>query len=440
MSTLSVLGSAALETGLSAVRSLLKTSSNESLLGRIEAIPGLSLEKGTGRDSAHFFLNFLRYGERRGWSSSESARRAERHLVRPVLASEKARLIARAKHGLTGLRSLILSPTVQCNLRCEHCYNLYEIHQDGADRLSVETMVRVVGEARELGAFRVSVIGGEPLIRWRDLVTVARAHGDVLFTVFTNGLLLTDEAAIALSACGNVELAVSVDGPKELHERWRGEGTYDKTVAAISRYVQHGGMAMFAPTVTSENVRALLSDEFVGAMIERGAYMGYLHHYDLVGGQERADWLLEPEDLRWMRARIEQIHRDHPVSILSNVVSDLIRGGCPAVRDFVHVNHRGEVEPCCMVPFAADSLHEKSLVEVLRSRFFEDVRAAPSDAHGIKRCLVGENLVTIRRAVERGEVKGTTSNAHALFSHEDPAVKSKLPTCFSTRAGELILS
>ncbi|MFO0563927.1 MAG: radical SAM protein [Polyangiales bacterium] len=440
MSTLANLGSAALETGLSAVRSLLKTSTNASLLGKIEAIPGLSLEKGTGRDSAHFFLNFLRYGERRGWSSSESARRAERHLVRPVLASEKARLIARAKHGLVGLRSLILSPTVQCNLRCEHCYNLYEIHHDGADRLSVETMVRVVGEARELGAFRVSVIGGEPLIRWRDVASVARAHGDVLFTVFTNGLLVTDEVASALAACGNIELAVSVDGPKAMHDRWRGEGTYERAVGAITRYVDHGGMAMFAPTVTSENVRALLSDAFVDAMVERGAYMGYLHHYDMVGGQERADWLLEAASLRWMRARIEEIHRDKPVSVLSNVVSDLISGGCPAVRDFVHVNHRGEVEPCCMVPFAADSVHEKGLVEVLRSRFFEDVRAAPSDAHGIKRCLVGDNLVTIRRAVDRGEATGTTSNAGSLFAHEDSAVKSKLPTCFSTRAGERSVS
>ncbi len=430
---------AALRIGLSAIGALLKSRPNDALLDRVESLPGVSFEKGTGRDSAHFFLNFLRYGARRGWSSSALAERVERHLVRPVLASEKARLFARAKHGVS-LRSLIVSPTVQCNLRCEHCYNLYEIHHDGRERLSTEVMQRVVREGKELGAYRVSVIGGEPLLRWRALVELASAHSDVLFTVFTNGLLVTDEVARALVACGNVELAVSVDGPAPMHDAWRGAGTHAQAVAAIERYVSSGGMALFAPTVTSANVRELLSDSFVDAMIERGAYMGYLHHYDMVGGQERADWLLDERDLRWMRERIERIHGDKPVSILSNVVSDLLRGGCPAVRDFVHVNHRGEVEPCCMVPFAADSVHDKSLVEVLRSRFFEDVRGAAMDAHRIKRCLVGDNLVTLRRAVERGDAKGTTRNAHALFAHDDPAVTSKLPTCFSLRGAERTVS
>lgn len=432
---MSTLASVALRTGLSAVSALLERGDHRALLARLEAIPGLSLARGTGRDSAHFFLNFLRHAQRRGWSAAERAERAERHLLRPIALSEKARLLARARDGSPGLRSLILSTTVQCNLRCEHCYNLYEIHHEANDHLSVATMERVIGEAKALGAYRVSVIGGEPLLRWRALVALAQTHADVLFTVFTNGHLLTDEVARALVERGNVELAVSVDGPAPLHDAWRGEGSYALATAAIERYCAHGGMAMFAPTVTRENMRALLSDAFIEAMIERGAYMGYLHHYDLVGGQERADWLLEGDDLRWLRARIDEVHRAHPLSVLSNVVSDLMRGGCPAVRDFVHVNHRGQVEPCCMVPFAADSVHEKSLREILRSPFFERIREAPSDAQQIKRCLVGDNLVTLRRATDTGEARGTTRNAEALFAHDQPGLREALPTCFSLPRG-----
>ncbi|MBL8678592.1 MAG: radical SAM protein [Myxococcales bacterium] len=420
--------------GLMKLSALTRTQSNDALLAKIAAVPGLSLEHGEGRDSAHFFLNFLRHAERRGFSEREVARRAQQYLAHPVIASERARQMARLRFGLPGLRSLILSPTVRCNLRCEHCYNLFEIHEDGRDRLSLSTMERVVGEAKELGAFRVSVIGGEPLLRWRDLALLAETHNDVLFTVFTNGLLVTDEVASTLCAQGNVELAVSVDGPEALHERWRGEGTFARAVAAIERYVAHGGMALFAPTVTAENYEALLSDAFVDAMIERGAYMGYLHHYDMVGGQEREDWLLSREQLQRMQRRIEEIHRTKPVSILSNVVSDLLRGGCPAVRDFVHINHKGEVEPCCMVPFAGASILEQSLARALKAPLFDDVRALEPDAHGIKRCLVGENLVTIRRAVDRGDARGTNAKSDALFAHQDPAVVAKLPTCFSSTA------
>ena len=424
--------SKAIAKGLMKVSALVRKQPNDVVLAKIAAIPGLDLQHGRGRDSAHFFLNFLRHVERRGLSERDVAKRTEQYLVHPVIASESARQTARVRHGLTGLRSLILSPTVRCNLRCEHCYNLYEIHEDGHDRLSLETMERVLGEAKELGAYRVSVIGGEPLLRWRDLVSLAETHSDVLFTVFTNGLLVTDEVASALAARGNVELAVSVDGPAALHDRWRGAGTYLRAVNAIERYVAHGGMALFAPTVTAENYEALLSDAFVDAMIERGAYMGYLHHYDMVGGQERADWLLSPEQLQRMQRRIEEIHRAKPVSILSNVVSDLLRGGCPAVRDFVHINHKGEVEPCCMVPFAGASIHDQSLAAALKAPLFSDVCAIGPDAHGIKRCLVGENLVTIRRAVDRGNAHGTTTRSHALFAHEDPALLAKLPTCFSS--------
>lgn len=434
MATLSSLTAAALGRGISALLPLVRTRSNDALLSAVSALPGLSLGPGHGRDSAHFFLNFLRYADGRGMSREAIADRAERYLVRPVLASERNRLATRARHGIAGLRSLILSPTVACNLRCEHCYNLYEIHHDGRDRLSLETMRRVVSEARELGAFRVSVIGGEPLLRWRDLDALAESHNDVLFTVFTNGLLVTDEVAGALAGRGNVELAVSIDGPRAMHDAWRGEGTYDKATAALARYARHGGMALFAPTVTSENYQALLSDAFVDEMLSLGAYMGYLHHYDLLGGQDREDWLLDRGQLRWMQARIERIHREKPVSVLSNVVSDLLTGGCPAVRDFVHVNHKGEVEPCCMVPFAAESVQEKSLVDVLRSRFMGELRDAPADGEGVKRCLVGENLVTLRRAVERGGARGTTKTSERVFGPHGDGVREKLPTCFSMQS------
>ncbi|MDP3274434.1 MAG: radical SAM protein [Deltaproteobacteria bacterium] len=428
MSALTSLATSALGRGVQALLPTLRRHTNEALVGRLAS---LGLTRGTGRDSAHFFLNFLRHADGRGLSPEALSGCVERYLLRPLVASEHARLQTRARHNIAGLRSLILSPTVACNLRCEHCYNLYEIHEDGRDRLTRDAMTRVVREARALGAYRVSVIGGEPLLRWRDLVAVAQDASDVLFTVFSNGHLLTDEVAEALVAAGNVELAVSIDGPKHLHDVWRGEGSYERATSALTRYVEAGGMGIFAPTVTRENYKILLSDDFIDAMLACGAYMGYLHHYDLLGGQQRTDWLLDDADLRWMQARIETLHRDRPLSLMSNVVSDLLRGGCPAVRDFVHVNHKGEVEPCCMVPFAADSVYAKPLHEILRSRFFQDIRDASADDQGIKRCLVGENLVVLKRAVDRDQARPTTRPAMQVFAQHDPEVLHRMPTCFS---------
>jgi MoaA/NifB/PqqE/SkfB family radical SAM enzyme len=357
-----------------------------------------------------------------------------------VILSELARAEARRRHGIGGLQSIVLTPTVACNLRCEHCYNLFEIHEDNRERLPLDLMHRVIGEARALGAYRASFIGGEPLLRASDLAELGRAYPDVLMTVFTNGLLLTGAMADELAALGNVELSFSIDGFEVDHDRWRGPGTRRKTLESMARYHQAGGMALFSPTVTSENHRDLLSDRFLDEMAAHGAYMGYLHHYDLVGGQRRADWLLDRGQLAWMKARIEEIHRTRDLALLSNVVSDLVAGGCPAARDFVHINHKGEVEPCCMVPFAADNVKDRPLLDALRSPFFARISAIEPDAVGIKRCLVGENIGEMGAAVRAGEARGTTLVASQSLPSARrslplaPRAAEDLPTCFSQPA------
>lgn len=422
--------------GVQALVPLLRRRSNAELMALLPSMPSpearalLALPPLPGRDSAHFFLNFLRHADRRGVEGEALRALVRRHLVQPVVASEQARRATRARLGIDGLQSIIMTPTVACNLRCEHCYNLFEIHEQGGDRLTLATMQRVLGEARELGAYRASIIGGEPLLRWRDLVALARSYPDVLMTVFTNGLLLTAEMARELVAPGNLELAFSIDGLEQSHDRWRGEGNFKKTLGALGAFVEAGGMALVSPTVTAENHRELLGDEFLDLVEKSGAYMAYLHHYDLVGGQARADWLLSGEQLSWMKRRIEEIHQRRPLSVLSNVVSDLVPGGCPAARDFVHINHKGEVEPCCMVPFAADSVLERSLASILAGPFLTRVRNIPADASGVRRCLVGENLVELRRSPRGEALRGTTRVSSLMLAQHPPA--AKLPTCFST--------
>src|SRR5207244_11168202 len=125
--------------------------------------------------------------------------------------------------------------------------------------------------------------------------------------------------------------------------------------------------------------------------------------------------LLSLVQLRWMEHLIQKLSAEKPVSISDAVLSRLIKGGCHAVREFVHVNHRGLVEPCCMVPFAADSVYEKPLAEILRSPFFARLTAIEKDESGIKRCLVGENSHVLKQAIADGIAEGTTKASEALF-------------------------
>ena len=413
---------------------------NEQLLALIPPIP---VPRGNGwaslRDVVRedtVVLNFLRHIARRGEPQQQLEGRITRYIVNPIVLGGQARAAARKNLGITGLSSISITPTVICNLHCDLCYNLTEIHHDPKEVLERDVMDKVMTEGKAIGAYRFTFIGGEPLIRWKDIHALAEKHADTMITIITNGLLLTDEMARAFAALGNVELSISIDGFAETHDKSRGEGTFAKVIAAMERYRDAGGMLIFSPTVTSANYREIYSNQFIELMVEKGCYMGYYHHYDMIGGQDRKHLLLTMEQLKWIDARIDEIVRTKPISITDQVLSRLLVGGCPAVSDFIHVNHRGEVEACCMVPFAGMNIKERSLVDAMKSPFFRRIENIAADDGGVKRCLVGENTHVIADAVAAGEAFPTTKTSNGVF-HAQPDEDGRLhPTCFSASIAE----
>jgi MoaA/NifB/PqqE/SkfB family radical SAM enzyme len=408
---------------------------NEQLLA---LVPPLPVPRGASWQSLReiaredtVVLNFLRHIARRGEPANKLRERITRYLVNPVVLGGQARRNAREQHGIEGLSSISITPTVICNLHCDLCYNLTEIHHDPKEILPLAAIDKTMTEGKAIGAYRITFIGGEPLIRWKDIHAMAQKHHDVMVTIITNGLLLTDEMAHAFAELGNVELSISIDGLGPTHDASRGEGTFDKVLRAMERYRDAGGMLIFSPTVTSANHREILSDEFIDLMIEKGCYMGYYHHYDMIGGQDRKHLLLTMEQLKWMDRRIAEIVRDKQISITDQVLSRLLVGGCPAVRDFIHINHRGEAEACCMVPFAADNIKDKPLVDIMKSQYFSRIGRIDNDGDGVKRCLVGENTQVIEQAVSDGVAFGTTKTSQQVFlAHADEDGRLH-PTCFS---------
>ena len=373
------------------------------------------------------FLSLLKHLKSRERPGLKRAR-IRNYIINPIIASQRQRERVCKRLGHRGIGALVLTPSVECNLDCELCYNKHHTRPEA--RLDLDTMDRVVKEAKELGAYRVSVIGGEPLLLWHDVLLLAQSNPEVLFTIMTNGQLLTPEMAEGFAERGNVELSFSIDGLRETNDRLRGAGTFDQILAAMELYRSAGGMVLYSPTITSENYEEVLSDEFIDLMLAKGAYMGYHHHYYLVGGQNRAELLLSAEQRRWVAKRIAEVHASKPIILFDNVESQIFRGGCQAVNEYVHVNHEGYVEPCCMVQFAQDSVHSRSLGEILGSEFFQQIRCVEVDCQGIKRCLVGENHEPFETIVDQTAAAPTGPHALDVFDDERTSAASKMPTCF----------
>ena len=70
---------------------------------------------------------------------------------------------------------LLLELTYRCPLHCAFCYNPTDFARTGPE-LGTHEWLRVLGEARALGAVQLGLSGGEPLARDDLEVIVAEAH------------------------------------------------------------------------------------------------------------------------------------------------------------------------------------------------------------------------------------------------------------------------
>lgn len=117
--------------------------------------------------------------------------------------------------------------TYSCNLKCRFC----DLWKRESSELSTQGVKRLMDEFYGLGTLSWYFGGGEPLLRKdiKELVLYAKKLGFYV-TMNTNGLLVPEN----ISWLKNVDLVgVSLDGPKGIHEKLRGMGTYDRTINAI---------------------------------------------------------------------------------------------------------------------------------------------------------------------------------------------------------------
>ena len=154
------------------------------------------------------------------------------------------------------IKALCLHIAHTCNLNCSYCFaSQGKYHGERAvmsfevGKQALDFLIANSGSRRNL---EVDFFGGEPLVNFqvvKDLVAYARSiekeHGkNFRFTLTTNGLLIDDDVIeFANRECHNVVL--SLDGRKEIHDRFRvdyaGNGSWDRIVPKFQQLVEARG-------------------------------------------------------------------------------------------------------------------------------------------------------------------------------------------------------
>jgi radical SAM protein with 4Fe4S-binding SPASM domain len=103
-------------------------------------------------------------------------------------------------------------------------------------------MERIIDDLAASGVLAISLTGGEPLLR-KDAIILARrvVRGGMACVVTSNGWFIDEAMAEALAEAGVASLNISLDGPKDKHDAFRGvAGAYEAALGAIRRMVQRG--------------------------------------------------------------------------------------------------------------------------------------------------------------------------------------------------------
>jgi radical SAM protein with 4Fe4S-binding SPASM domain len=276
-----------------------------------------------------------------------------------------------------------LELTLKCNIRCLHCYN-FDRDTDGpascagdasaAPELSLEEILRVLGELRAAGTLFLSLTGGEVLSSPHLFPVLDRARElNLAVQLLSNGTLLRPGTAARLASYQNL-LGVSISlygATPEVHDAvTQIRGSWRRTLDGAARLRGLGVAVRLKLIVMRPNVHE------VGAMRALADARGFPYLLDLTV-TARHDGTRGSLAMR--------ITEDELAALYRGPLRDLIPRGdrpldeaafpCNCARGNCAISARGEVFPCVSVPWAAGNVREQPFGEIWRrSPVFERIR------------------------------------------------------------------
>ena len=297
---------------------------------------------------------------------------------------------------------ILFDPTQACNMHCAGCWSGTYGRKSS---LSFDDMDKIVTEGKALGTHLYLMTGGEPLVRKDDILRLMEKHSDCQFAAFTNSTLVDQEFCDELKRLGNLILMVSIEGTPETNDARRGDGHYAAAMKAMDLLHENGIIFGTSICYTSENIDAVTDPAFLRMLAGKGAHFGFYFHYMPVGKNAVPELMPSPEQrltiiqkLRWIRSK----DCDIPFFPMDFQNDGEYVGGCIAGgRNYFHINADGDAEPCVFIHYSDSNIHDKSVLEILKSPLFMAYHhMQPFNQNHLRPCPMLENPELLRHLVK----------------------------------------
>lgn len=294
---------------------------------------------------------------------------------------------------------MIVSITNTCNLHCKGCY-AHAHQRSGGSEMQSSVLLRLVRESQQLGISILLLAGGEPFL-YNELLSITALFPKILFPVFTNGLPLNQSHIEDLKKQRHVVPVISLEGFKESTDKRRGEGVYKRVSACIDLLSRNTIFFGISLTITRNNFQLLTSNTFIRSFMHKGCRLFFFIEYiPISSGTEN---LQLTNSQRTHIVELMELFRKKYTALFIAFPGDEEKfGGClSSGRGFIHINARGDIEPCPMAPYSDISLRDVSLKEALQSKLLAAIRRSPERlAETSGGCALWEHRQWVQSLVE----------------------------------------
>ena len=346
------------------------------------------------------------------WELDEGVRNTffNNFIVNASLAGSAKQEKTKEKEGCNVPWAILLDPTSACNLHCTGCW---AAEYGNRLNLTFDELDSIVTQGKKLGTYMYIFTGGEPMVRKKDIIALCEKHSDCEFLSFTNGTLIDEDFCHEMLRVKNFVPAISLEGFEEANDGRRGSGDYEKVMHAMELMKEHKLPFGISACYTSQNYQDISSEPFFDMIIDAGALFIWFFHYMPVGNGAVPELLPNPEQRTEVYKRIREFRQTKPIFSMDFQNDAEYVGGCIAGgRRYLHINAKGDVEPCVFIHYSNANIRECTLLEALKSPIFMAYHdGQPFNDNMLRPCPMLENPEKLRAMVKAADAKSTDYEA-----------------------------
>jgi len=275
------------------------------------------------------------------------------------------------------LLSMEIDFSVHCNFHCPYCYISEKSSIE--NELTIEEIHDVILQAKNLGAKRIIILGGEPMIYPHTLDVIEFIRGqDIEVEMFTNGSLITADVAKQLFN-NNARVVLKMNTLfEDIQDMLAGKkGAFQVIQDAFKNlrdagYPSRGALLAVDTIICRQNIGELVN---MWQWLRDQNIVPYFEMITPQGNAKQNEWLnVDPVKLHEVFCEIAEVDRTRYGRIWEPQ-PPLMGNKCLRHQFSCLITSQGDVMPCVGVTISVGNIREKKLQDILEdSEVIRDLR------------------------------------------------------------------